>query len=267
MRAQGVCAKPWQLEPSKPILRHVDRSEYLSRRKGLVMSKQRNGNAKRPVALVTGATSGIGRAIALKLAGDGFYVIVHGRDLPRGRATVGEIEANGGHGRFISANLSIPSDVDRLATEVGEIDVLINNASIAWFGPTADLDTETFDAPFATNVRAAYFLVAALAPGMAQRGSGTIINLGSMAGQIGLAGGAAYSATKPALTALTRSWAAEASPSGVRVNTIAPGPVFTDGVSRELTRSLAAPPYSSAGRGPRRSPKSQRSWPRRRQAT
>ena len=73
-----------------------------------------------PVALVTGATSGIGRALALKLAEDGFYVIVHGRDASRGRATVEEIESNGGHDRFISPDLSAPANVERLAAEAGD---------------------------------------------------------------------------------------------------------------------------------------------------
>jgi NAD(P)-dependent dehydrogenase (short-subunit alcohol dehydrogenase family) len=203
-----------------------------------IMSGQPNGEMRRPVALVTGATSGIGKAVALKLAGDGFYVIVHGRDLPRGTATLQEIVSNGGRGQFISANLSIPADVKRLAADAGDVDVLVNNAGFSWFGPTAELDTETFDALFASNVRAAYFLVAALAPGMVRRGSGSIINLGSMAGQIGLAGGAAYSATKAALAALTRSWAAEFSPRGVRVNAVAPGPVVTNGTAPERIEAL-----------------------------
>jgi NAD(P)-dependent dehydrogenase (short-subunit alcohol dehydrogenase family) len=191
------------------------------------------------VALVTGATSGIGKAAALALAGDGFLVLVHGRDAERGAATVREIEAAGGLARFLSADVSDPYAVARLASAAGEVDVLVNNAGFSWFGPSAELDTATFDALFASNVRAAYLLVAALAPGMVKRGSGTIISLDSMAGRVGLAGGAAYGATKAALTAMSPAWAAEYSPAGVRVNTVAPGPVYT-GADPELIKQLGA---------------------------
>jgi NAD(P)-dependent dehydrogenase (short-subunit alcohol dehydrogenase family) len=204
------------------------------------MSAQADRDLNRPVALVTGATSGIGRAAALKLANDGFYVIVHGRDASRGNATIEEIEANGGRGRFISADLTSPSDIARLVTDAGDVDVLVNNAGMSWFGPTADLDVGTFDTLFASNVRAAYFLVAAIAPRMVERGAGSIINLGSMGGQIGLASGAAYGATKAAQAALTRAWAAEFSPRGVRVNAVAPGPVFTDGAAPDRTEKLGS---------------------------
>jgi NAD(P)-dependent dehydrogenase (short-subunit alcohol dehydrogenase family) len=191
-----------------------------------------------PVALVTGATSGIGREVARKLAADGFSVLVHGRDARRGAAVVREITEAGGRARFVSADLTDTDAIGRLAELADDADVLVNNAGLSWFGPTAELDPATFDKLFAANVRSAYYLVAAIAPRMAKRGSGSIINLGSMAGQIGLAGGAAYSATKAALASLTRSWAAEFSPHGVRVNTVAAGPVYTGGASPDRTTAL-----------------------------
>jgi NAD(P)-dependent dehydrogenase (short-subunit alcohol dehydrogenase family) len=192
------------------------------------------------VALVTGATGGIGRATAVKLGADGFTVIVHGRNAARGADTVGVIEAAGGQARFAAADLSDAAEVARLGFESGEVDVLVNNGGFSWFGPTADLSTDVFDSLFASNVRAAYQLVAALAPGMAKRGTGSIISVDSMAGHVGLAGGAAYGATKAALTSLTRSWAAEFSPAGVRVNAVAPGPVYTDGADPARTEALGA---------------------------
>ncbi|HEY1521002.1 MAG TPA: SDR family oxidoreductase [Solirubrobacteraceae bacterium] len=178
-------------------------------------------------ALVTGATSGIGRAVALQLARDGAEVLVHGRDVARGAETVKEITAAGGHASFVAADLTDAEDVQRLASDVGDIDILINNAGISVFGPTAELDVAAFDKMFASNVRAPFFLVAAIAPGMAARGHGSIVSLSSMAGGVGLVGGAAYGASKAALEAMTRAWAAEYSASGVRVNAIAPGPVYT----------------------------------------
>jgi NAD(P)-dependent dehydrogenase (short-subunit alcohol dehydrogenase family) len=178
-------------------------------------------------ALVTGATSGIGRATALRLARDGWEVVVHGRNSERGADVVREIKAQGGRARSLSADLKDVAAVRRLVDEVGGVDVLVNNAGTAWFGPTADLDEATFDDLFDGNVRSAYFLVAGLAPGMAERSSGSIISLASMAGQIGMDGGAAYGATKAALSSLTRAWAAEFSPRGVRVNAVAAGPVYS----------------------------------------
>jgi NAD(P)-dependent dehydrogenase (short-subunit alcohol dehydrogenase family) len=185
------------------------------------------GNLQGQRALVTGATSGIGRAVALQLARDGADVVVHGRDAARGADTVKEIAAAGGTASFVAADLGDMAEVQRLTGEVGDIDILINNAGIAVFAPTAELDAKAFDRMFASNVRAPFFLVAALAPGMAARGKGSIVNVSSMSGGVGLVGGAAYGATKASLEAMTRAWAAEYSPSGVRVNSIAPGPVYT----------------------------------------
>jgi NAD(P)-dependent dehydrogenase (short-subunit alcohol dehydrogenase family) len=190
-------------------------------------------------ALVTGASSGIGRAAAEEFGRQGAQVFVHGRDAARGSAVVDSITAEGGKARFVAADLTDLSQLEDLVDRAATADVLVNNAGFSWFGPTADLDAATFDRLFAANVRAPYFLVGALAPKMAARGSGSIVSIASMAAQIGLAGGAAYGATKAALTSMTRSWAAEFSPSGVRVNAIAAGPVLT-GPASERTEALGA---------------------------
>jgi NAD(P)-dependent dehydrogenase (short-subunit alcohol dehydrogenase family) len=200
-------------------------------------------------ALVTGATSGIGRATALKLAREGWDVVVQGRNPERGREVVATIESDGGRARFVAADLNDLEQVRRLAAEVGSVDVLVNNAGTSWFGPAAELDSEEYDILFDGNVRAAYYLVAALAPAMAARGRGSIVNVSSMAGTIGLAGGAAYGATKAALTSMTRSWAAEFSPQGVRVNAVSPGPVYSTPAKRALIDGLAK--TTLLGRGAR----------------
>jgi NAD(P)-dependent dehydrogenase (short-subunit alcohol dehydrogenase family) len=189
-------------------------------------------------ALVTGATSGLGKAIALRLARDGMKVIVVGRDAARGAEVVDQIEAAGGRASFISADLSDPTAIARLADEVGAVDVLVNNAGRAVWGPTEKMSVEDFDAMFASNVRAPYLLVGAFAPAMATRGAGSIVNISSMAGRIGLPNGAAYGATKAALASMTQGWTAEYSPRGVRVNAVAAGPIYTRPEARQLFESI-----------------------------
>jgi NAD(P)-dependent dehydrogenase (short-subunit alcohol dehydrogenase family) len=191
-------------------------------------------------ALVTGATSGIGRAVAVQLAAQGATVLVHGRDAVRGIQVVEEIELTGGKARFVAADLSTSDGVSQLVTEADDVQILVNNAGFSWFGGSAALDPDTLDRLFASNVQATYLLTAALAPKMAAGGAGSIVNLSSMAGIIGLAGGAAYGATKAALSSFTQAWAAEYSPRGVRVNAVAPGPVFTGGADATNTEALGA---------------------------
>jgi NAD(P)-dependent dehydrogenase (short-subunit alcohol dehydrogenase family) len=189
-------------------------------------------------ALVTGATSGIGRAASVQLAAQGATVIIHGRDDARGAAVVTDIQNAGGSAQFVSADLGQPAEALRLAAEAGDVDILVNNAGFAWFGPTEELAANTLNELFVTNVQAPYLLVAVLAPKMVARGHGVIINVASRAGIVGQPTTAAYGATKAALASLARSWATEYGPAGVRVNAISPGPVYTNAAERELFDAL-----------------------------
>ncbi|HEY0815636.1 MAG TPA: SDR family oxidoreductase [Pseudonocardia sp.] len=200
------------------------------------MSNDRDLEGNR--ALVTGSTSGIGRATAELLARHGADVIVQGRDARRGQAVAESILREGGKARFIAADLAVPEQIDSLVEMAEPVDILVNNAGTSWFGPTPNLDAAGLDRLLAANIRAPYLRVAAIAPGMAARGGGSIINIGSQAGEIGMPGGAAYGATKGALDAMTRSWAAEYSPAGVRINTVASGPVYTSIQPPEITKAV-----------------------------
>lgn len=185
-------------------------------------------------ALITGGTSGIGRATADKLARLGIHVIVVGRNAERGEKTVAEIRAAGGKADFISSDLrdaSSAREVARRAVELGDghVDILINNAGIYPFGPTHETTEEMFERVYALNVKAPYFLVAELAPLMAKKGKGAIVNLSTMVADYGAPGMSLYGSSKAAINLLTKVWAAEYGPSGVRVNAVSPGPTRTEG--------------------------------------
>ena len=185
-------------------------------------------------ALVTGSTSGIGRATAIRLAAAGARVVVSGRDAARGDATVAAIRTVGGAADFVAADLSDAASVRRLAERAlelggGRVDVLINNAGIFPFGPTPDVEAAEIDTVAAVNIKAPFLLVAALAPAMVATGRGSIVNVTTMVASFGMSGMALYGASKAALQLLTKSWAAEFGPSGVRVNAVSPGPTRTEG--------------------------------------
>lgn len=186
-------------------------------------------------ALITGSTAGLGAGIATALAQAGASILVSGRDPKRGADVVKRIESAGGQAAFIGADLGAGgTEVTRLAAEAtaaagGSIDILVNNAAMILMpSPTAEVPEEQIRDAFAINVFAPFLLTGALAPAMAQRGSGVIVNVGSISGLIGSANSALYSATKATIHSLTKSWADEYGPSGVRVNTVAPGPIRTE---------------------------------------
>jgi NAD(P)-dependent dehydrogenase (short-subunit alcohol dehydrogenase family) len=198
-------------------------------------------------ALITGGTSGIGRATANKLAQLGIHVLVVGRNAERGKKAVDEIRAAGGKADFIASDLrdaATAREVARRAIELGDghIDILINNAGIYPFGPTHEVTEEQFERVFSLNVKAPYFLVAELAPLMAKKGKGAIVNLSTMVADYGAPGTSLYGASKAAINLLTKTWVAEYGPSGVRVNTVTSGPTRTEGTAEmgEGLEQLAA---------------------------
>jgi NAD(P)-dependent dehydrogenase (short-subunit alcohol dehydrogenase family) len=204
-------------------------------------------------ALVTGGTSGIGFATARKLAQLGIHVLVVGRNAERGKKAVEEIRAAGGKADLISSELGSANtarEVARKAIDLGNghVDILINNAGIYPFGPTHETTEEQFDRVYSTNVKVPYFLVAELAPLMAKRGKGAIVNLSTMAADYGSPGMSLYGSSKAAINLLTKTWAAEYGPKGVRVNAVSPGPTRTEGTDAmgEGLEKLAA--QAPAGR-------------------
>jgi NAD(P)-dependent dehydrogenase (short-subunit alcohol dehydrogenase family) len=184
-------------------------------------------------ALVTGATSNIGRAVALAFAAQGAHVVVSGRNKERGDEVVERIRSAGGRADFVAVDLDGTAKVSNAlaeeATRVlgGRIDILVNNAGIFPGATTTTVDEAMFDRVYAVNVKAPFFLTAAIAPAMAAAGGGVIVNLGSWVARLGIPVGALYASTKGAVETLTRAWAAEFGPAGVRVNAISPGVVRT----------------------------------------
>lgn len=201
-------------------------------------------------ALVTGSTSGLGAGIATALAAAGAQVVISGRTRSRGEEVVARIESAGGQAVYVPVDFAAGSGaVADLAAAAaknlgGRVDILINNvATLVQPTPTADVTPDDIAAAFGVSVTTPFLLTGLLAPAMAERGDGAIVNIGSISGIIGAAGSALYGATKASVHMLTKAWAAEYGPAGVRVNAVAPGPVaterngeFADGIAPILAR-------------------------------
>ncbi|WP_228010226.1 SDR family NAD(P)-dependent oxidoreductase [Nonomuraea phyllanthi] len=200
-------------------------------------------------ALVTGATKGIGRETARTLARLGAHVVLSGRDDQQGKEAVEEIRARGGQADFVAAQLHDEASaraLGRRAREIlGAVDVLVNNAGVYPYAPTTAFTEQDFHAVYGVNVLAPFFLVAELAPRMAERGGGAIVNVSTMVAEYGHPGYALYGSSKAAIVSLTKAWAAEFGPKGVRVNAVSPGPTRTEGTApmgEDLTALAAALP-------------------------
>ena len=198
------------------------------------------------VALVTGASRGIGRAVAQALGAAGAGVACCARSTAEIDATADDIRRRGGHASGFTLDVTRTEQVERVVRAVeaglGPVDVLVNNAGITLERRTVELTDEEWERVLTTNLTSMFRLARAVAPGMIRRGSGKIINIGSMYGAIGVPRYAAYCASKAAAEALTRSLAAEWGRHGIQVNCLAPGYMNTDipraALADEKTKAL-----------------------------
>ena len=185
------------------------------------------------VGIVTGASQGIGRAVALRLAGMGAAVVAAARSQGRLQELVADIEREGGRALAVPTDVRSQEQVQALAQAAlrhfGRVDILVNNAGLGYFGaPLHELPLEAWTATMETNLRSVYFAIRALAPYFIQQRCGHIINVASLAAHNPLPGAAAYAASKAALHHLTVSVAEELRGYGVRASLICPGSVDTD---------------------------------------
>lgn len=198
------------------------------------------------VAIVTGAGSGIGRAVALRLARDGFTVTVNDLKGEHAESVATEIRKAGGQAEAVAGDVSQEADVAAIASlaeSLGACAVLVNNAGYGHQARFVDLTPADFDRMFAVHVRGTFLCTKAVLPGMLERGAGSIINMASQLGQIGGIELVHYSAAKSAIIGLTKSLAREVSKAGVRVNAVAPGPINTPlvrALSEDWQRAKAA---------------------------
>jgi NAD(P)-dependent dehydrogenase (short-subunit alcohol dehydrogenase family) len=189
------------------------------------------GRLEGKVALITGGTSGIGRATAVLFAGQGANVVISGRDETRGAEVVGEIGAAGGEGVFVRADVRSAEDCDRSVARTveafGRLDILFNNAGVYVANDVLGCDEDEWDLQVDTSLKGAYLMSRAALPHMIAQGSGSIVHCSSGWGLVGGAKGAAYCAAKGGMVLLTKSMAIDHGPQGIRVNAVCPGDTET----------------------------------------
>ena len=190
-----------------------------------------------PTVLITGALTGIGRATALAFAREGANVVVSGRREEAGQQLATELRVFGAKAEFLLADVTDEAQVASLIRQVvegfGRLDVAVNNAGVEGdLGPVAGQTAANYRATFDTNVLGTLLSLKHEIPVMLAQGSGSIINLSSIAGQVGMAGASVYVASKHAVEGLTKSAALEVAAQGVRINAVAPGPVETAMLTR-----------------------------------
>lgn len=194
-------------------------------------------NTSKNVVLITGALTGIGRATALAFAREGTDLAVSGRRDEAGQALAAELRALGVRAEYLRADVRVEADVRALVEQVverfGRLDVAINNAGTeGQLGPLTEQSEDNYRATFDTNVLGTLLSLKHEMRVMLKQGHGAIVNLSSIAGQVGFPGAAVYVASKHAVEGLTKSAALEGAAAGVRVNAVAPGPVQTEMLDR-----------------------------------
>jgi NAD(P)-dependent dehydrogenase (short-subunit alcohol dehydrogenase family) len=194
-------------------------------------------NADTPVVLITGALTGIGRATALAFARQGAKLIVSGRRSEEGAKFARELSQTGAEAKFVLADVAHENQLEQLVAETkgafGRLDVAVNNAGVeGGLGPITEVTVDNYQAVFDANVKGVLLSMKHELPLMIKQGSGSIINISSIAGHVGMPGASIYTASKHAVEGLTRAAALEVAAAGVRVNAVAPGPIETAMLNR-----------------------------------
>lgn len=192
------------------------------------------------VAVVTGATSGLGEAIAKRMAEEGAKVAVVGRNQKRGEGVVAHIRQKGGVAEFFQADVTVEAEVEAMIEAVsrqfGKLDIVVNNAGVVIPGSVATVKKEEWDEVFAVNVTSTYLVSHYSLPHLIKQKSGSIINIASEAGLKGLANRAAYCAAKAAVVGMTKAMTVDHAADGVRVNCICPGTIETPMIKEMLAK-------------------------------